>query len=215
MTTGESPRATHRRQAETARVNGGATEQRSDAGVGDELMGGSAGVAPTQWDRVRWGPVWAGAIVVVTIYLVLQLLFFALGWLDLGFEGTGAGTAASIVSGLLALIAFFLGALAASACALWRNTADGIVNGLMVWGLSVVGILALAVFGGTALLGPLSEFATQMPGAQQQAAQIDPQQALAAGRQAAGWAVLGLGPAAVTAALGGVAGTKLWPRRGL
>ena len=93
------------------------------------------------------------------------------------------------------------------------DAADGVVNGLMVWGLSVVGILALAVFGGTALLGPLSEIATQMSGVQQQAAQIDPQQALATARQTAGWAVLGLGLAAVAAPLGGMAGSKLWPQR--
>ncbi len=29
-------------------------------------------------DRVRWGPVWAGVLAVLTTFIVLQLLFFAL-----------------------------------------------------------------------------------------------------------------------------------------
>ena len=213
MTSGESPRAAQQRLGAESAPGHGATENRAPDRAADDVLGGSAGAAPTRWDRVRWGPVWAGTLVVVTIYLVLQLLFFALGWLDLGFEGTDAGAAAGIVSGVLALIAFFLGALAAGACALWRGAADGVVNGLMVWALSVVGILALAVFGGTAMLGPLSQFATQMSDVQQQVTQVDPQQALAAARETAGWAVLGLGLAAAAAALGGMAGAKLWPRR--
>lgn len=33
-------------------------------------------------DRVRWGPISAGVAVVITVFIVLQLLFFAFGWLD-------------------------------------------------------------------------------------------------------------------------------------
>ena len=43
----------------------------------------------TRHDRIRWGAVWTGALTTLTIYLALQLLFFALGWLDLGNEGSG------------------------------------------------------------------------------------------------------------------------------
>jgi hypothetical protein len=61
-------------------------------------------------DRVRWGPIWAGVLAVLTVFIVLQLLFFALGWLDLGFNGAaGTGATAGIVTGVLALIAFFVG----------------------------------------------------------------------------------------------------------
>jgi hypothetical protein len=66
-------------------------------------------------DRVRWGPIWAGAAVVLTVFVVLQLLVFALGWLDLGFNN-GSGTTAGIVTGVLALIAFSVGGLTAGAC---------------------------------------------------------------------------------------------------
>ena len=82
MTTGESTHR-HEHEAGATAMDRDETEQRSRSGAGDSLMG-SAGTPSTGWDRVRWGPVWAGAIVALTTYLVLQLLFFAVGWLTLG-----------------------------------------------------------------------------------------------------------------------------------
>jgi hypothetical protein len=168
-------------------------------------------------DRVRWGPIWAGAAVVLTVFIVLQLLFFALGWLDLGFNGAdGSGVTAAIVTGVLALIAFFVGGLTAGASTMWREAGDGMLHGVLVWALSVLGILALALIGGSALLGPLASFASQAPDAAGAAAQnttIDPAQALNIARQSAGWTALGLGAAVAAAAIGGIAGSKMWPGR--
>ena len=164
-------------------------------------------------DRVRWGPVWAGAAVVLTVFVVLQLLFFALGWLDLGFNG-GSGITAGIVTAILALVAFFVGGLTAGASTLWRKANDGMFHGVLVWALSVLGILTLALIGGSALLGPLANLVSQAPDAAQNAAQnvnIDPVQALDAARQTAGWTALGLGLAVAAAALGGMSGSKVWP----
>jgi hypothetical protein len=104
----------------------------------------ATGRAEDRRDRVRWGPIWAGAAVVLTVFIVLQLLFFALGWLDLSFNGRdGSGAAAGIVTGALALIAFLVGGLTAGASTMSRNTGDGMLHGLLVWALSVLGILAL------------------------------------------------------------------------
>jgi hypothetical protein len=166
-------------------------------------------------DRVRWGPIWAGAAVVVTVFIVLQLLFFALGWLDLGLDGRdGSGAAAGIVTGVLALIAFFVGGLTAGASTIWRTAADGMLHGVLVWTLSVLGILALTLIGGTALLGPLAAVASQAPDAAQAAQQaVDPARALDTARDTAGWAALGLGAAAAAAAIGGMAGSRLWRNR--
>jgi len=165
-------------------------------------------------DRVRWGPIWAGAAVVLTAFIVLQLLFFALGWLDLGFDGgDGAGVTAGIVTGVLALIAFFLGGLTAGASMVWRKVGDGMLHGVLVWALSVLGILALALIGGSALLGPLAGFASQAPDAAQAAQNVDPAQAMNTARETAGWTALGLGAAVAAAAIGGIAGSKIWPGR--
>jgi hypothetical protein len=171
-------------------------------------------LAENRRDRVRWGPIWAGAAVVLTVFIVLQLLFFALGWLDLSFNGRdGSGAAAGIVTGVLALIAFFVGGLVTGASTMWRKAGDGMLHGLLVWALSVLGILALTLIGGTALLGPLASVASQAPGAGQAAQNIDPVQALNTARDTAGWAALGLGAAAAAAAIGGIAGSKVWPSR--
>ena len=103
---------------------------------------------PENWrDRVRWGPVWAGTLVALTTFIFLQLLFFALGWLDLGFDGENIAGARSIVTGVLALIAFFVGGLLASASSMRRGSFDGLLHGVLVWALSALGIITLAAIG--------------------------------------------------------------------
>jgi len=185
------------------------------AGAGSPAAVGVPDGEDGRHDRTRWGPVWAGVLTVLSTYLVLQLLFFALGILDLGFDSGSSGTAASVVSGILALIAFFLGGLAAGASAMWRGANDGLVHGVLVWALSVVGILAAALLGGGALLGSVASVATDVTNIAQQAQQVDvnPAQALQTARETAGWAALSLGLAVVAAGLGGLAGSKIWPGR--
>jgi hypothetical protein len=160
-------------------------------------------------DRVRWGPIWAGAAVVLTVFLVLQLLFFALGWIDLGFNGAGGfGLTAAVVTAVLALIAFFAGGLTAGASTRWRKVGDGMLHGVLVWAVSVLGLLVLALIGGSALLlGPLATSASPAPDAAQ-GADVDPAPALDTARDTAGWAALALGAAVAAAAAGGVAGSR-------
>lgn len=184
------------------------TERRDVDHVGTGQL--TSGQPQDRRDRVRWGPVWAGTAVVLTVFIVLQLLFFALGWLDLGTNGSGVTT--GIVTGILALVAFFVGGLTASASTMWRNAGDGMLHGVLVWALSVLGILGLLLIGGGALLGPLASLLSSAPGAAQ-GVDIDPAQALAAARHTAGWTALGLGLAVAAAALGGIAGSKIWPGR--
>ena len=165
-------------------------------------------------DRVRWGPIWAGVLAVLTVFIVLQLLFFALGWLDLGFNGAaGTGATAGILTGVLALIAFFVGGLLAGASTMWRGAGDGLLHGVLVWALSVLGILAIALIGGSALLGPLAQLAghAAQSGAQPPNVNIDPAQALETARQSAGATALSLGLAVAAAAIGGTIGSKIWP----
>ncbi|SFO84154.1 hypothetical protein SAMN05421810_101140 [Amycolatopsis arida] len=184
------------------------------------VPGGPTAAAPValgeddRRDRTRWGPIWAGVLVVLSTYVVLQLLFFALGILDLGFEGDVSTTVASVVSGVLALVAFFLGGLAAAATAFWRAANDGLVHGALVWALSVVAILTLTVLGGGALLGSVASVATQVANVAQEtrAMDVDPAQAMQTAREAAGWGVLSLGLSFVAATLGGLIGAKIWPR---
>ncbi|GAA3074529.1 hypothetical protein GCM10010464_43320 [Pseudonocardia yunnanensis] len=166
----------------------------------------SATDVPLGRDRVRWGPVWAGVIVALAVFVVLQLFFFAVGVLGPGYGGNTTG---GIVSGVLALVSFFIGGLLASASTAWRGTGDGLLHGVLVWALSMLGILVLALIGGSSVLGPLAT----LLGAQQQGIVIDPVLVLRSARNAAGWAALGLGLSVAAAAIGGVVGSKMWPRR--
>lgn len=165
-------------------------------------------------DRVRWGPVWAGVMVVLPTFIALQLLFFALGWLDLGVENSG--TVARVVSAVLALVAFFVGGLLAGSCALWRGATDGLLHGVLVWALSIVGILAFTMLGGGALFGALATVASEVANLQQRIPlnpEVDSAQALQAVRELAGWGALGLGLSVTAAALGGRLGSRTWPER--
>ncbi|SDQ04730.1 permease [Quadrisphaera sp. DSM 44207] len=186
----------------------------ADSGVGP-TTGTNVTVEAERRDRVRWGPVWAGLIVVLPTFLVLELIALALGWLDLApGEGGGGG----IVTGIIGLLAFFLGGLTAGATAMWRGADDGLLHGILVWALGVVAILLLTLLGGGALFGSLASAATEVVNLQQvgQAAQgvdVDPAQAAETARTAGGAAALGLGATIVASALGGLLGAKMWPRK--
>jgi hypothetical protein len=176
-----------------------------------------AASAPDRWqDRVHWGPVWAGVLVALPVFLVLQLLFFALSIIDLGVNGEGQSTTASIVSAVLALIAFFVGGLMAGSTAASRDSDEGLLHGVLTWAVGIVAILGFALLGAGALLGNLATAASQLGGLQQQAGQagqaagqIDPTQALQAAHQGAGWAALALGLTVAAAAFGGLTGQKM------
>ena len=166
-------------------------------------------------DRVHWGPVWAGVLVALPVYLVLQLLFFALSIIDLGVNGEGQSTTASIVSAVLALVAFFVGGLMAGSTAASRDSDEGLLHGVLTWAVGIVAILGAGLLGAGALLGNLSNATAQNAALQQQAGQagqaagqIDPAQALQAAHQGAGWAALALGLTVLAAAAGGMVGQK-------
>ncbi|MBW0092631.1 permease [Pseudonocardia sp. KRD-184] len=193
------------------RTDGGATRAGSEGRHTHDPFTPPTG-GDVRHDRIRWGAVWTGVLTTVSLYVVLQLLFVALGWLDLGVDGEGSGTTRAVVSGVLGLVAFLLGGMAAGASALWHRANDGMINGVVSWAATVVALLVLALIGGGALVGSLADVAVQ--NADAASAAIDPAAAAQAGRESAGWAALGLGLSVVAAALGGSLGAKLWPGRG-
>jgi hypothetical protein len=160
-------------------------------------------------DIVRWGPIWAGAIIALATYVVLQLFFFAVGVLGPGFgPGPGAGVT-TVVSAILALVAFFVGGLVAGATGLWTGRQEGLLQGVTMWALTVVGILAVTLIGGGALLGAAAAAAEQV-GAQAPAG-VNAAEVLGTARNAAGWSALGLGLSVLAAALGGMVGGRMRP----
>jgi len=175
----------------------------------------SVTVPPQRDDQVRWGPVWAGLVVALPVFLLGELLFLALGVLDVG-DSVSGGTA-GVVTGLIALAAFFVGGLTAGATAKWRGADTGLLHGILVWALAVVAILALGVLGGTSLLSSAGNIASQFldPSAIStvEAPSVSAEEAREAGQSAASWALLGLGATVIASALGGLVGSKMWPRK--
>jgi hypothetical protein len=196
---------------------------RSTTDEGRELRGvrdGHAVGGDRLRDRVHWGPVWAGVLVALPVFLVLQLLFFAFGVLDLGNNGSGQTTTASIVSAVLGLVAFFVGGFMAGSTAASRDSDEGVLHGVLTWAVGIVAIIGFGLFGAGSLLGDIATSASQLQGlgpqaaqAGQAAGQIDPAVALQAAHQGAGWAALALGLTVIAAAAGGTAGQKAGPRR--
>lgn len=156
-------------------------------------------------DRIRWGPVWAGVVTAVGTYLFLQLALIAVGMVELG-ESVGDD---AIVSGIAALIAFFLGGLMTGATAMWQGADDGIVHGIVMWFAALVGIIVLSAIGSGLALGSFDTADVFDDGVFDE---LDVDQANDDAQEAAGWALLAFGLGLVASAAGGVAGAKLWPK---
>jgi hypothetical protein len=110
----------------------------------------------TPEDRVRWGPVWAGLLTTLTLFLVLELLAYGLGLLTSNNNGTvGASGAAPWITGVLGLIAFFVGGYVAEWAAAARDGGSGLLNGFIVWALATSLILVLSILGLGSLFGAL------------------------------------------------------------
>lgn len=113
-------------------------------------------------DRVRWASVWGGYVVAFAIQLWLTAIGFAIfapqavRAVATGSIPTGASTGLAIWAGVAALIALFIGGLLAARFAGVVGTMNGIVNGVVLWGLSFTILLVLASLGSAGILGAMT-----------------------------------------------------------
>lgn len=164
-------------------------------------------------DRIRWGAVWAGLIVSIALYLLLQLALVATGAIDLD----AADRNDAWLSAGAALVAFLIGGITTGASAIWDKIEDGILHGVVMWSLGVVVILTLSVVASGLTLGALDA-----TGAFDDVT-IDLEEGVVEGvegelgaedaEEAASWVLLGLGAALLAVVIGSAAGTMIWPRR--
>jgi ABC-type transport system involved in multi-copper enzyme maturation permease subunit len=98
--------------------------------------------------RVSWGAIAAGAMVALTIYVVLTMLGVALG-LEMALRGSGAdlGAGAAIYSILVLLLAMFFGGWATSRLAVGESKLEAVLYGLILWGVLFLVMLWLLSFG--------------------------------------------------------------------
>lgn len=148
---------------------------------------------------VRWSAAWVGALTAVPVFLVLQLLAVAFGWITPGSGGDGGG----IVSAILGIIALGIGGAASGAAGSRSPSSTALLEGAAVWALAVVGILALGVAGAGAVLGAVGSIGDTAV----TATPADPAAVSDAVRDAAGWAAVWLG-VSFLAAVGGAAATR-------
>jgi hypothetical protein len=176
---------------------------------GPEVVYGRSPRALGPWrDRVRWSAVWAGLLVTLSLYLVLQLTLIATGAVDPNDVDSGDAW----LSAGAALIAFFIGGVTTGASALWDNVSDGVLHGVVMWSVGVVALLVLSVVASGLTLGAIDSSGLFDDLSADLEATIDDAEAPASAdtEEAASWVLLGLGVAVVASVLGGAIGAKLW-----
>ncbi|HEX6543952.1 MAG TPA: hypothetical protein VF040_19520, partial [Ktedonobacterales bacterium] len=165
-------------------------------------------------DRVRWGPVWAGLLTALTLFLVLELLAYGLGLLTTT-TSTGSVTASDAspwISGILGLIAFFVGGFIAERSSAARGSGAGLLNGFMVWALGTTLILLLSTLGLGALFGALGSAIGQVIASGSQVSLpnsggVNPNRVSEISQSVALGAFASLVLSAIAAALGGLLGS--------
>jgi hypothetical protein len=165
-------------------------------------------------DRVRWGPIWAGLVVALGTFLLLQLALVALGAFGDDVDRTGLPEGA-LLSGLAALIAFFVGGLVTGASTMWRDGDDGVFHGVVLWALAVVSLLLLSVLGSGLALGAASDLTEDLgigtEEVEQDVEDIDADEASERAESAAGGSLIGLALTLAASVAGAVVGSKMWP----
>jgi cation transport ATPase len=164
-------------------------------------------------DRIRWGAVWAGLIVSISLYLLLQLALLATGAIDLGVADRNDAW----LSAGAALLAFLIGGITTGASAIWDKIEDGLLHGIVMWSLGVVVILVLSVAASGITLGALDAtgaFDNVTVDIEEGVVDgVETQLGAEDAEEAASWVLLGLGAALLAVVLGSIAGTMIWPRR--
>jgi hypothetical protein len=150
---------------------------------------------------VRWGAAWVGALTALPVFLVLQLLVVAFGWITPGSGVGGAGS--GIISAILGIVALAIGGAASGAAGSRSASSTALLEGAAVWALTVIAIIALGVAGAGEILGA----AGGLTGAASSAPPVDPAGAVDTVHSGAGWAAVWLG-VSFLAAVGGAALTR-------
>lgn len=124
-------------------------------------------------DALRWSAVFAGLVVGIATNLFLLLLGAAAGLavFDVGDAGNGGvPIAAAIWNAICMIIAAFAGGYVAARTAGLRRTSDGILHGVVAWGVTMLisAFFVTSVAGAT--LGAL--FATSSPSERSASAEI-------------------------------------------
>ena len=161
-------------------------------------------------DRVRWGPIVAGLLTALGTFLLLSTLASAIGLANFNVrdQNNAQDTARNIgiATAIIGLLSFLLGGYVAAQTAAVRGRGNGLLNGFLVWALSIPLVLLLAGMGLGAVLGAAGELFGQVR--TPEAPDVDPQQAQDALRAGSLGAFISLALPAAAAAIGGLLGAR-------
>lgn len=136
--------------------------------------------------RLSWGGIFAGFVVATAIQMVLTTLGAAIGMAAFdpgqGDSASSLGIGAAIWFAVTALISMFVGGMTAGRLAGVLTRGDGMLHGVVMWGLSLLLAIYLGSTGVGVVLGGVTSFLSQTASS------------------AAGGAVSGAGAVAATAA---------------
>jgi len=168
----------------------------------------------------QWGPIWSGLLTALTVFLVLEMFLYWVGALGVipGPNGTMASAPSNgWVSAIVAIISFFVGGWVATSSSAVRGSGAGTLNGFLVWALGITLITLLSMAGLGAIFGAAGNAVGQVMASGHGAAaaappvNVNPQQVIAATRDAAGWGFLFFILSAVASAIGGMMGERSGP----
>jgi hypothetical protein len=204
------------RGASTFRADRGGSGYTGDRGPsysgGEGVVQQTSVVSPR--DRVRWGPVFAGLVTALSVFLLLSLLALGLGIVAAQSadptQTSNAGTVGAIVAAVIGLASFVLGGFVAGRTSAVVGRGSGALNGFLVWALGVVLILALGALGLSQLFGAAGSIFGQLQssGVSPSDVNVDPNQAADALRNSAIGGFVSLALPAIAAALGGMLGAR-------
>jgi hypothetical protein len=157
--------------------------------------------------QLRWGPIFAGLLTAIGIFILLTMLAVALGLQ--AAPGTeeleDMGFVAILVTSVIALVAFFIGGFIATWTSGVSDPGRSLVNGFLVWSLWLVSVAVLGAFGLGAIAGAMGDLFGQVS-APSPDVEMD---ALIDTLRSASWqSFLALCLTALAAALGGVIGAR-------
>lgn len=124
--------------------------------------------------NIRWTAILAGLVVGLATHLLLMLLGTSIGLaaMDVGDEGGGASlpVAAGIWNAVSMIVSAFVGAYVAARSAGMRRSSDGMLHGVVSWGLT----LLLTAFLATTAIGSMMGSLFGSPTARSAASQAAP-----------------------------------------
>lgn len=116
--------------------------------------------------RIAWGPVLAGAVLALATYFLLTLVGTALGLSVHGrVSDQGLATGAVVWAVITTAWSLFVGGFIASQFTTGENKFEGMVYGLMVWGVVLATIITLLAIGVRAGFGAMVGVAQAAPAA--------------------------------------------------